>query len=73
LLLHAMLRHRAAATLAMHQWIDISYPPGAQQQTRRTLLQLAKRTDRGTPYRSIDTASHTMRALPTKRRGYCGQ
>ena len=38
--------------------IDIPYSPGPQQQTRRTLLQLANGTDGRTPYRSayIDLA-----------------
>jgi len=48
LLLRAVLRSRAAATPAVQQSIDISYPPGPQQQTRRTLLQRANGTDRQT-------------------------
>ena len=43
-----MLRPRAAAAPAVQQSIDISYPPGPQQQTRRTLLQRANGTDRRT-------------------------
>jgi len=39
---------RAAAAPAEQQSIDISYPPGAQQQTRRTLQQRANETDRRT-------------------------
>jgi len=37
----------AVATPAVQQSIDISCPPGPQQQTRRTLLQRANGTDRG--------------------------
>jgi len=53
----------------MQQSINISYPPGLQQQTRRTLLQRAnqtetdRRTDGRTLYRYIDPAQHTTRAL----------
>ena len=36
---------RAAVAPGVQQSIDISYPPGTQQQTRRTLLQRANRTD----------------------------
>ena len=36
---------RAAAAPAVQQSIDISYPPGLQQQTCRTLLQRANGTD----------------------------
>ena len=36
-----------------------SYPPGPQQQTRRTLLQ----RENGTPYRYIDPDLHTMRTV----------
>jgi len=36
---------RAAAAPAVQQSIDISYPPGPQQQTRRTLLHQVNRTD----------------------------
>jgi len=57
---------RAAAAPAEQQSIDISYPPGAQQQTGRTLLQRANETDRRTPYRFIDPATHTLRAVPLK-------
>jgi len=39
LLLCEVLRPRAVAAPAVQQSIDISYPPGTQQQTRRTLLQ----------------------------------
>jgi len=58
---------RAAAQLllsAVPQSIDIDIccKPGPQQQTRRTLLQRAdktdRRTDRRTPYRYIDPAPH---------------
>jgi len=48
LLLHVVLQPRAAATPTVQQVIDISYPPGLQQQTRHTLLQRANWTDRGT-------------------------
>jgi len=41
---------------AVQQSIDISYPPGPQQQTRRTLLQLANGTDKRTNRR---TDEHT--------------
>jgi len=37
-----------AAASTVHQSIDISYPPGPQQQTRRTLLQRANGTDKRT-------------------------
>jgi len=61
---------RAAAAPAVQQSIDISYPPGPQQQTRRTLLQradgTARRTDGQTPYRFIDHASRTMRAVTVR-------
>ena len=43
-----MLRSRAAAAPAVQHTIDIFYPPGPQQQTRRTLLQRANGTDRRT-------------------------
>jgi len=46
LLLHAVLRPRAAVVLVMQQSIDISYLLGPQQQTRRMLLQQANGTDR---------------------------
>ena len=36
---------RAAAAPAVQQSIDFSYPPGPQQQTRRTLLQRENGTD----------------------------
>jgi len=45
LLLRAALRPGAAAAPAVQQSIDISRPPGPQQQTRRTLLQRANGTD----------------------------
>ena len=49
---------------AVQQSIDISCPPGAQQQTRRTLLQRSinetvRRTDRRTPNRYPDTAAYS--------------
>jgi len=47
LLLHAVLRPRAAAAPTVQQSIDI-YPPGPEQQTRRTLLQRANATNRRT-------------------------
>ena len=58
---------------AVQQSIDISYPPGPQQQTRCTLLQRTNGTDRRTyrgndrrtPYRFIDRSSSTTRAVPT--------
>jgi len=37
----------AAPSPAMQQSIDISYPPGFQQQTRHMLLQQAYGTERG--------------------------
>jgi len=46
LLVRAVLRPRAAVATAVQQSIDISTPPSPQQQTRRTLLQRANRTDR---------------------------
>ena len=45
LLLRAVLRPRAATTPAVQQSIDISFPPGPQQQTCHTLLQRANGTD----------------------------
>jgi len=39
---------RAASAPAVQQSIDISYPPGPQQQHYRTLLQQANGTDRQT-------------------------
>jgi len=54
LLLHVVLQPRAAATPTVQQVIDISYPPGPQQQTRHTLLQRAN----WTPYRFIDPDPH---------------
>jgi len=70
LLLRALPRPRTAAAPAVQQSIDISYPPGPQQQTRRTLLQRANGTDRAdgrTLYSYIDPAPHTMRAVPIIR------
>jgi len=72
--MRAVLRPRAAAAPAVQQSIDISYPPGPQQQTRRTLLQRAdgtarradRQTDGQTPYRFIDHASRTMRAVTVR-------
>jgi len=64
LLLRAVLRPYAAAAVALdvQQSIDISYPPGTQQQTRRTLLQRAIGTADGrTPYRYIDPGPHILR------------
>ena len=53
---------RAAATTAVQQSIDISYPPGPQQQTRRTLLQrtngIDRQTDRRTPCRHRPRAAY---------------
>jgi len=44
--------------------IDISYPHGAQQQTRRTpLLRSNDRIDPRTPDRYMDLAAHTMWAV----------
>jgi len=48
LLPRAVLWPRAAAAPAMQQSIDITYPPGPQQQTLRTLLQRANGTDKRT-------------------------
>jgi len=46
----------AAAAPAVQQSIDISFPPGPQQQTRRTLLQLANgREKEGQTDRWTDT------------------
>ena len=48
---------------SMPQSIDISWPPGPQQQTRRTLLQRSiAGTDRRTPYRDI-TLPHPTRSV----------
>jgi len=54
LLLRAVLRPRAAAAPAAQQLIDMSCLSGAQQQTRRTILQRANGTDRRT-IRHTDT------------------
>ena len=43
-----VLQPRAAAEPVVRQSIDISFPPGAQQQTRRALLQRANKTHRRT-------------------------
>jgi len=50
--------------------IDISYPPGPQQQTRRTLLQRANWNHGRTPYRYTEPAPHTMQAVPIKHPYY---
>jgi len=47
LLLRAVLRPRAVALPIVQQSIDISYQPGPQQQTRRTLLQRANGSEVG--------------------------
>jgi len=55
----------SAAAPAVQQSIDISNPPGPQQQTHRTLLQRAngteKRTDGRTPYRFQDLQTASVR------------
>jgi len=62
---HLLLRRRAAAAPAVQQSIDISYPPGPQQQTRRTLLSgWIIQTDGRTSDRFIYPAPHTFRAVP---------
>ena len=64
------LRRRAAAAPAVRQLIDISYRPGPQQQTRRTLLQRANGADRRTdtvPSHRSCPAYHTGSA--NKKRG----
>jgi len=53
--LPAMLRQRAAAAPVVQQSINISYQPGPQQQTRRTLPQRANGTDRQTDVRRCVT------------------
>jgi len=58
LLLRAVLRPRAAAAPAVQQSVDISYPPGPQQQTRRTLLQRTNGTGRQTVRRDEHLAFH---------------
>jgi len=71
LLLRVVLRPSAAPAPAVQQSINVTYEPGPQQQTRRTLPQRAngtdrqtdKRTDGRTPYRFIAPAAHTMRAV----------
>ena len=65
---------RAAATPAVQQSVDISYTPGPQQQTRRTLLRRVNGTDRRdgltdrydgrTSCRCIDPAPHNIRVVP---------
>jgi len=54
-----------AAAPAVQQSIDISYPPGPQQQTCCTLLQQNNRTDERTPNHFIDPALHTIQTVPT--------
>jgi len=56
-----VLRPRAAAAPALQQSIDISYPSGPQQQTRRMLLQRKNGTDGRTPCHYTSPALHTMR------------
>ena len=61
---------RAAAAPAARQSIDISYLHSPQQQTCPKPLQRANGTDRQTdgrtPYRFIDPALHTVRAVSIK-------
>jgi len=70
----AAARHAAARLLltadlpAVQQLINISWPPGPQQQTRRSGVWLPnvatdRQTDGRAPYRYIDPAPHTMRAV----------
>jgi len=72
-LLHALFRTLdmlafAAAAPSVQQSIDISYRPGPQQQTRRTLLRRSitgadtVTADGRTPYRYTDPAACYMRA-----------
>jgi len=81
LLLCAVLPPRAATAPAVQQSIDVSYPPGPQQQTRRTLLQRSdetegqtveqnRQTDGRTPYRYADPALHIigLQVVPTNSR-----
>jgi len=59
----------AAQTAGVLQSIDISCPPGAQQQTPRTpllRLLLIYGTDRQTDDRFTGPASHSMRAASVK-------
>ena len=52
--------------LAVQQSIDISCPPGPQQQIRRRSIGWDRQTDRRTPDRCIDPAPHTMLASANK-------
>ena len=62
-----LLQSCVCVTIAGQQSIDISWPPGAQQQTRRTLLQRSiDGTDRQTDgHRTVtsDSVPHTMHAV----------
>jgi len=62
----AELLLRPAAPLS----IDISCPPGAQQQTRRSSMPRA--TD-GTPYRYIDPATHYAGSVNNNKLLHCWQ
>ena len=76
------MRRAVAAPLllgaGLQQSIDISFPPGPQQQTRRSDMQRSiggterqtdGQTDGRTMYRYIDPAPHTMRATPIGHHG----
>ena len=67
LLLSAVLRRRCCWAPTVLQSIDVSCPPGAQQQTTSSGVLRANngtdgQTDGRTPDRYIDPAAHTMRA-----------
>jgi len=65
-----------AGTPSVQQSIDISWPPGPQQQTRRRGVQRPDKTDRQTdreadgrmPESWMDPAPHTIRALTSGER-----
>jgi len=72
LLCDVLLRRRCCWAPAVQESIDISCPPGPQQQTRRTLLQRSiggtdKRTDRRTPYRYIDLVAYANSVSNTRK------
>jgi len=69
-----IVRLQRAGTVRVRPLHDISCPPGPQQQTRRTLLQLVngtdRRMDRQTDTVLLSPAPHTMRVVPKKSRTF---
>jgi len=63
---------RRCCLAPVQQSIDISCPRGAQQQTRRTLLQRSiDGTDRQTDGRTPDTAYYCANGVDNRRCGEC--